>query len=315
MDRLEEMRAFARIVDAGSISAAAEQLNLAKSAVSRRLSELEKRLGVQLLRRTTRRLSLTDSGRSFYARCVQILADVDEAENEVAAADTALTGRLRVAAPLSFGIRHLGPAINEFIQQNPGLDFELDFNDRQVDLIEEGYDLAIRIAELQDSSLLARRLTRVRRVVVASPAYWRQHGRPDTPEALAGHAGLHYRNTPRLGWSYSAPDGSACQVRLKTRLQANNGDFLSEAAMAGLGVALQPTFIVYRDIEAGRLHPVLTEYSWSDLGAWAVRAASRRPTQRVQALVNFLAHRYAGTPYWDECLTPSTGRQPARTRR
>jgi DNA-binding transcriptional LysR family regulator len=303
MDRLEEMRAFARIVDAGTISGAADQLNLAKSAVSRRLSELEKRLGVQLVRRTTRRLSLTDSGRSFYARCVQILADIDEAENEVTAADMALTGRLRVAAPLSFGIRHLGPAINEFIQQNPELDFELDFNDRPVDLIEEGYDLAIRIAELRDSSLIARRLTRIRRIVVASPAYWRQHGFPDTPEALAAHAGLHYLNTPRLGWSCTAPDGSAGQVRLKTRLQANNGDFLSEAAMAGLGIALQPTFIVYRDIEAGRLQPVLTEYSWSDLDAWAVYPAARRPAKRVQALVDFLADRYAGTPYWDKCLT------------
>lgn len=302
MDRLEEMRVFVRIVDAGSITAAADQLNLAKSAVSRRLAELEKRLGVQLLRRTTRRLSLTDSGRGFYARSAQILADVDEAEHEVAAADTALTGRLRVAAPLSFGVRHLGPAITEFIEQHPGLDFELDLNDRQVDLIEEGYDLAIRIAELQDSSLVARRLTRIRRVVVASPAYWRKHGLPDTPEALVAHAGLHYRNTPRVGWSYVAPDGRADQVRPKSRLQANNGDFLSAAAMAGLGVALQPTFIVYRDIEAGRLQPALTEYSWSDLDAWAVYSASRRPAKRVQALVGFLADRYAGTPYWDECL-------------
>ena len=253
MDRLEAMRAFVRIVDAGTISGAAERLNLAKSAVSRRLAELEDHLGVQLLTRTTRRLALTDRGSEFYARCLQILADVEDAEATVATADTELKGRLRIAAPLSFGLRHLGPAINEFIDSHPELEFDLDFNDRQVDLIQEGFDLAVRIAELEDSTLMARRLTTITHVVVASPDYWEQHGTPTTPRDLAEHPGLQYSNAARLGWRYTSPDGRRGRVRLTPRLQASNGDYLTEAAAAGYGVALQPTFIVYQHIQQGRL--------------------------------------------------------------
>ncbi len=178
MDRLEEMRTFVGVVEAGSITGAAERLGIAKSAVSRRLADLEERLSVQLFRRTTRRLDLTDTGRSFYERCLRILADVEEAELAVSQEHGDLRGRLRVAVPLSFGLNHLGPAIDAFLRTHPGIEFDLDLNDRQVDLLAEGFDLAVRIADLEDSTLIARRLAPVRHVVCASPAYLAEHGTP-----------------------------------------------------------------------------------------------------------------------------------------
>lgn len=178
MDRLEGMQTFVRVVEAGSISGAADRMDIAKSAVSRRVAELEERLGVQLFRRTTRRLNLTDTGRSFYERCVAILADVEEAEQAVSEAHATLRGQLRVAVPMSFGLLHLRPAIMDFACANPEVRFDLDFNDRHVDLLAEGVDVAIRIAALSDSSLIARRLAPVTSVVCASPDYLAQHGEP-----------------------------------------------------------------------------------------------------------------------------------------
>jgi DNA-binding transcriptional LysR family regulator len=181
MDRLEEMRTFVGVVEAGSITGAADRLGIAKSAVSRRLADLEERLSVQLFRRTTRRLDLTDTGRSFYERCLRILADAEEAEFAVSQEHGDLQGRLRVAVPLSFGLNHLGPAIDNFLRTHPGIEFDLDLNDRQVDLLAEGFDLAVRIAELEDSTPIARRLAPMRHVVGASPAYLAEHGTPHSP--------------------------------------------------------------------------------------------------------------------------------------
>lgn len=300
MDRFESLNAFVRIVEAGSITAAAERLGVAKSAVSRRLAELEERLGAQLLRRTTRNLSLTDPGWAFYERAVRILSDLDEAETAVSQAQGALRGRLRVAAPLSFGLLHLGPAITDFMALHPEVTFDLDFNDREVDLLKEGFDLAVRIGELADSSLVARRLAPVRLLPCCSPAYLESRGMPETPADLAAHHCLlyAYAREPRT-WRYKTADGKAGTVKIEPHLQANNGDFLCQAAVAGEGILLTPTFITYREIERGRLVPLLTQYQWPELAAYAVYPQTRHLSRRVRAFVDFLARRFEAVPYWD----------------
>jgi DNA-binding transcriptional LysR family regulator len=300
MDRYEEIRAFVRVVESGGISRAADRLGIAKSAVSRRLTELEQRLGVQLLRRTTRRLSLTDTGRSFYERCLRILSDVEEAELAVSEEHCTIRGRLRVALPLSFGLLHLGPAIADFMCLHPQVQFELDFNDRQVDVLAEGFDVALRIAELQDSTLIARRIAPIRAVVCASPAFLAAHGTPDTPEVLPDTDCLVYANLPDpTRWRYWTGDGSEGRVQVRTHMQANNGDFLRQAAVAGRGILLSPTFIVHRDIAEGRLVPILEDYTWSRASVYAVYPQTRHLSRRVRTFVDFLVERFAGVPSWD----------------
>lgn len=307
MDRFADMETFVRVVETGSITAAAARLEIAKSAVSRRLAELEARLGVQLFRRTTRRLSLTESGRSFYERCVRVLADVEEAELAVSQEHGALRGKLRVALPLSFGLLHLAPAINAFIAQHPLVEFDLDFNDRQVDLMQEGFDVAIRIAQLTDSSLIARRLAPIGHSVCASPAYFSVHGIPRQPADLERHVCLAYSNLANPGtWAYQAPDGRSGTVKVPVRLKANNGDFLCNAAIAGQGVILQPTFYVYDAIARGALVPVLGDYTWPALNAYAVYPPTRHLSTRVRAFVDFLAQRFSGLPYWDRGMAAAS---------
>jgi DNA-binding transcriptional LysR family regulator len=303
MDRLEEMRTFVGVVEAGSITGASERLRIAKSAVSRRVADLEERLSVQLFRRTTRRLNLTDTGQSFYGRCLSILADVEEAELAVSQAHATLRGPLRVAVPLSFGLNHLGPAIDAFLRTHPGIELDLDLSDRQVDLLAEGFDLAVRIADLADSSLIARRLAPVRHVVCASPAYLAQHGTPRSPAELTEHDCLIYAHAPNPGlWEYTDPRGRQGRVQVRGRLRANNGDCLRGAAEDGHGVVLEPTFILYRAFEEGKLLPILTDFQWPTLYAHAVYPRTRHLSRRVRAFVDFLAERFAGVPYWDRCL-------------
>ena len=310
MDRLEEMRTFVRVVEAGSITGAAERLKTAKSAVSRRLADLEERLSVQLFRRTTRRMNLTDTGQSFYERCLRILADVEEAELAVSEEHGTLRGRLRVAVPLSFGLSHLGAAMDAFLRNHPEVEFDLDLNDRQVDLLAEGFDLAVRIADLQDSTLIARRLAPVRHVVCASPAYLAEQGIPASPAELSDHACLVYANAPTPGlWEYVDTDGRQGRVQVRPHLLANNGDCLRQAAEDGHGIVLGPSFILYRSIEGGRLLPILTDYRWPTLHTYAVYPRTRHLSQRVRAFVDFLAERFAGVPYWDRWMDDN--RHPA----
>ncbi len=303
MDRFVDLQTFVQIVVAGSISGAAEHMDVAKSAVSRRLAELEERLGVQLLRRTTRRLSLTESGRGFYERCVRILADLEEAEQDVLQAHAALRGTLRVALPLSFGLLHLAPAIQDFMRLHPGVEFDLDFNDRQVDLLQEGFDLAIRIAQLPDSSLIARRIAPIRQVVCASPAYFAAHGTPQQPADLAQHLCLAYSNLANPGtWVYRQSDGHNGVVKIPIRLKSTNGDFLVSAALAGQGIVMQPSFFVHQMIASGALMPVLTEFHWPEINAYALYPSTRHLSTRVRVFVDFVAERFAGTPYWDRAM-------------
>ncbi len=312
MDRFADMQTFVRVVESGSLSAAADRLDIAKSAVSRRLAELEQRLGVQLFHRTTRRLHLTDSGRSFYERCVRILEEVNEAESSVSVAHREIRGALRVALPLSFGLLHLAPAIQTFMQHYPAVEFDLDFNDRQVDLLREGFDVAIRIAQLADSSLMARRLVAIRHVVCASPEYLARHGIPRQPADLARHACLAYSNLPNPGvWNYRDKNGRQATVSVPVRLKANNGDFLQRAAMAGEGLIMQPTFYVHEAIREGRLVPVLRELGWPEISAYALYPATRHLSSRVRTFVDFLADTFAGTAPWDR----ATGPVPAQSRK
>ena len=300
MDRFADMQMFVRVVETGSLSAAAERLDLAKSAVSRRLAELEVRLGVSLIQRTTRRLNLTDSGRAYYDRCVVILADLDEAEAAVSQAHQALKGRLRVALPHSFGLLHLAPLIEEFMTQHSEVRFELDFNDRQIDLMQEGFDLAIRIATLADSSLIARRLAPIRHAVCASPDYLRRHGTPRTAVELTQHVSVAYSNLADPGlWTYRGPEGLSGSVRVPVRLAASSGDFLLRAALAGEGLILLPTFYLQKALRSGELTQVLTDHSWPELSAYAVYPPTRHLSRRVRAFIDFVAERLAGQPYWD----------------
>ncbi len=303
MLKIEDLQAFTLVVDAGSFTAAAERMNVAKSAVSRRITDLERQLGAQLLQRSTRRLSLTATGTSFYERAVRILCDLEEAEQAVAQEHGQLSGVLRVTVPLSFGLAHLSPAITDFMRQHPKVEFDIQFNDRQVDLIQEGFDVAVRIGQLADSNLVARPIAPITQVLCASPHYLKMHGTPTAPEELQQHAFLAYSNIPDPHTlDYHDEHGQAGRVQLRIAHKANSGDFLRAAAIAGHGIVRQPTFIVYRAIEAGELVPLLKNYRWSEMHAYAVYPQTRHLSRRVRAFVDFLVERFAGVPYWDQCM-------------
>ncbi len=301
MDRFENMTTFVQVVHAGTLSAAAEQMNVAKSAVSRRLKELETHLGVELFHRTTRKLHLTDTGSAFYQQSTRILEDLIEAEQATSQAHTTLQGQLRVALPSSFGQMHMGAAINEFLQQHPKVHFDLDFNDRQLDLIEEGFDLAIRIADLPDSSLIARRLAPVRHVVCASPEYLSRYSTPQNPDALINHHCLLFNLLQdQKSWHFEDTDGRTISAKVTPYLKAGSGEYLRDAAVAGMGITYLPTFIVYRELQQGSLVPVLSDYTHTSINAYAIYPQTRHLSQRVRRFVDFLLERFKGEPYWDQ---------------
>jgi DNA-binding transcriptional LysR family regulator len=306
MDKFEDIQAFIAVVDAGSFTAAAERLGSAKSAVSRRVSALEERLGVQLLHRTTRVLNLTETGRSFYEHGTRILADLEEAEAAVQQEHGELRGTLRFALPLSFGVRHMCGPIASFSKQHPKVHFDLDLNDRRVDLIEDNFDLALRIGRLSDSSLIARRLFDVRAVVCASPNYLNLHGTPQSPDDLRDHQCLVYSNLADPNkWGFEDRDGNKGTVKVSRVMTASSGDFLANAAAHGMGVVIQPTFIASQAIRSGKLVAVLTDYSWPISPAYAVYPPTRHLSYKVRAFIDFLAEKFAGIPQWDrDCAPP-----------
>ena len=310
MHKFDDMRAFVAVVEAGSFTAAADRLDMAKSAVSRRISSLEARLGVQLLQRTTRQLNLTDTGRSFYERCARILADLDEAEAAIHQEHGELRGRLRVALPLSFGIRHMYRPISEFAATHPKVSFDLDLNDRRVDLVQEGADLALRIGRLSDSSLIARRLFDSHMVVCASSAYLEKNGTPETPEDLRSHLCLVYGNlADPARWTCRDESGVEHAVDVNVSLTATSGDFLSQLAVNGLGIVVQPTFIAGDSIRRGALIPVLTNFEWPTVPAYAVYPPTRHLSFRVRTFIDYLVEYFSGTPYWDEDCELLSARQ------
>ena len=303
MNRFENMTAFIRVVEVGSISGAADRLGVAKSAVSRRLKELEEHLGVELFHRTTRRMNLTDTGRAFYHQSVRILDDVLESELATSQAHGTLEGSLKIALPSTFGLMHMGPAINEFSKAHPQIEFDLDFNDREVDLIQEGFDLAIRIANLPDSSLIARRLAPIQFVMCASPVYLEQMGMPQSPDELKEHQCLVYSLLRDFEyWHLTDSSGKEIKTKIHPYLKASTGEFLKDAAVEGRGIILLPSFIAYKEIERGALVKILKEYKLPQMDAYAIYPQTRHLSQRVRAFVDFLVKRFEGTPYWDFCL-------------
>jgi len=307
MHRFQELQAFVAVVETGSFTAAAERLDTAKSAISRRVSALEERLAVQLLRRTTRKLNLTDTGQSFYEHSARILADLDEAESAVLQQHGELRGTLRVALPLSFALRHMSEPVAEFSRRHPRVNFEFDLNDRRVDLLQEGMDLAMRIGRLSDSTLIARRLFDVRTIVCASPDYLEQHGVPESPLDLVSHACLVYSNVPDpTRWSYRDGTSTLQSVAVNVAMMASSGDFLREVAVKGQGIVLQPAFIAGEKIRCGELVPILENYEWPIAPAYAVYPPTRHLSYRVRAFIDFLADYFSGELRWDEeCAAPS----------
>ncbi|MHA1113991.1 MAG: LysR family transcriptional regulator [Alphaproteobacteria bacterium] len=299
MDAVSDMAVFAQVVDSRGFSAAAARLGLSKSAVSKRVGRLEGRLGARLLNRTTRRLSLTEEGAAYYARCQRILADIEEAEAAVARLHDEPRGTLRVNAPMSFSLLHLAPAIPEFLALYPELRIDLTLADRFVDLVNEGYDLAVRVARLPDSSLIARKLAPARVVLCAAPDYLRRHGRPRVPADLSVHNCLVYSNLPRPEeWRLMGPDGPV-SVRVSGNYRADNGDVLRRALLAGMGIGLLPTFLVGRDVQGGALESVLDGAMLQAQSVYAVYPPGGRPPAKLRAFIDFLAGRFGPEPYWD----------------
>jgi DNA-binding transcriptional LysR family regulator len=298
-DTLQEMAVFSRVVGAGSLSAAARELGLSIALVSRRLAALEARLGVRLINRTTRRLHLTDEGARYYETCGRLLAEIAEADAAVAAQRGEARGDLKVALPASFGHQHVAPLVPRFVAQYPHVRLALSLSDRFVSVIEEGFDLAVRIADLADSSLAARKLAPNRRVVCASPAYLERHGAPRTPEDLAQHNCLTTTDFT-MNWDYRDPDGTPGSVRVTGRYACDNWEVLREWALAGLGVALKSTWDVRRHLEDGSLVSLLPGYTFAtDVAIYAVYPHRRYLPAKTRAFIEFLAESFGPEPYWD----------------
>lgn len=302
MDRLTGMAVFAKVAETKSFTAAAQALELSKSAVSKQVARLEDRLGARLINRTTRRLSLTAAGSAFYERCARVVAEAEEAELAVTRLQAEPRGILKVNAPMSFGVLHLSSAVPDFLGAYPELTVDLTLNDRFVDLVEEGFDVAVRIARLTDSGLIARRLAPSRRIVCASPEYFAQNGVPEAPQDLLGHNCLLYTYTqPGDEWRYG--DGrDQRSIKVAGNLRANNGELLRAAALAGRGIAMLPTFMVGDDVRAGRLLHVLPQFDDDTASVYAVYPHARHLSTKVRVFVDFLASRLGARPYWDQDL-------------
>jgi len=300
MDALTDIAVFVRVVERGSFTLAAGDLELSRAVVSKYLSRLEERLGARLLNRTTRRLSLTEAGAALFEASRGALERIEEAEAAIAHLQAQPRGRLRVSAPMSFGILHLGPALAEFARAHPAITLDVRLDDRFVNLVEEGIDVAVRIGALTDSSLIARKLATTRAVACASPAYLAESGEPETPEDLASHNCLVYSYLATANvWRFTAPDGREIPVAINGNLRINNGIVLAEAAVAGQGVLVSPSFYVAPLLRDGRLKRILAKYRLKELGIHAVYPQRDHVPPKVRAFVDFLAQRFGRRPDWE----------------
>lgn len=299
MDRFQAFGTFAKVVELGSFARAAERLSVSTSAVSRLVSDLEAHLDVRLLNRTTRKLSLTEAGQAFYERSVQLVADLEEAESSVRAAAVLPKGTLRLTCGVSFGVRYLAPAIAEFGVQYPQLMFDLDLSDRAVDLVDEGFDLAVRIGNIGHQGLVSRRIGWTQAVCCASPAYIARRGAPTTPEDLAQHECLTYTHVPVPNvWTFADAAGVAHAVKITPRHRANNGRVLAALAVDGMGVVFEPDFIVAPEVRDGRLVRLLPGYEPARAPIAAVYPSRRHLSAKVRTFVDFLAARFAERQDW-----------------
>ncbi|MCB1716877.1 MAG: LysR family transcriptional regulator [Candidatus Competibacteraceae bacterium] len=300
MDKASEMALFVRVVEEGSFSSAARSLNLTPSAVSKQIGRLEDRLGVRLLQRTTRQLSLTEEGRVFYDRCVVILAEIEEVEQSIIATQGTPQGTLRINAPVAFGRVQLATLLSEFMQRFPLVRVELELTDRTVNILDEGIDVLIRVGELGDSSYIARRLADARRFICAAPDYLARHGVPRTPADLKHHNCLRLSVPTSLNdWEFSDPNGRQQVVAVAGSFSTNITDMLHAAALSGIGLARLSTIIIGADIRAGRLVPVLTDYVNEITTIYAVYPHRRHLSPKVRVLVDFLADKFAPVPPWE----------------
>lgn len=291
MDRFQEMRVFVAVVDAGSFVRAAEALDLSKTAVSRLVNDLEARLGVRLLHRTTRKLSLTPEGELFHERCRQLVDGVMEAEAELSTHAGEAIGQLRVNVPVTFGLLHLAPLWPAFMAQHPKVTLEVTLSDRMVDLVDEGFDVAVRIARLPASSLVSRQLTSTRLILCASPEYLRRHGTPQHPRELAQHAVIAYSLLAAGDqWEFFSSKGSRdpIPVKVSPRMRTNSGDTCTAASLQHMGLVLQPSFLVGPHLDSGALVEVMPGYRSTELGVYAIYPSRRQLTPKVRALVDFL---------------------------
>lgn len=297
MDKFIEMQAFVAVADAGSFVRAAEALDISKAAISRHVAELESRLGVRLLHRTTRKLSLTPEGEVFQTRCRELLGGVEEAEAELSSRSGEASGLLRINVPFSFGLLHLAPLWPEFMAQHPNVTLDVSLTDRVVDLVEEGFDMAVRVARLPNSSLVSRALTSTRVVLCASPTYLRTRGEPNHPSELAHHDILAY-SLFSLGdqWEFTGPDGGV-SVKVTPRLRTNSGDTCRAGALRHQGIVLQPSFMVGPDLQAGTLVEVLPDWRSIELGVYAVYPSRKFVSPKVRRMIEFLVDAFR-TPSW-----------------
>jgi DNA-binding transcriptional LysR family regulator len=300
-DRFEDLRTFVAVVQSRSFAAAARRLGVVKSAVSRRIQELEERLGAHLINRSTRSISLTDAGRIFFEKATALLAGLEEAEGLASHGASEPVGSLRILAPSSFGRLHLLPMVCSFMEQHHRLSVELSLSDDFVDLVSEGFDMAVRIGELQDSNLSARSLCAIRRVACASPAYVARFGTPKQPSDLTSHRGISYSNVDeKKFWRFLDPlTGKEQSVNVHARLHVNTGDALCEAAIAGAGITVLPTFIVHKSVIAGELVPLMLPYEKVPTELHVVYPSRKLVPAKVKVFVDYLAAKCSRNPYWD----------------
>lgn len=292
MNAFEDMRLFVQVMESGSFTAAADHLGLSKQYVSRRLMQLEQRLGTRLLNRSTRRLDVTPPGQSYYESAVRLLGEVEQVEQGIAGQNAEPRGTIRLSAPLSFAVAHLGCILPRFLERYAQVSIEVDLSDRPVDLLGEGYDLVLRIGVLEDSSLIARRIASIPRVYCCSPSYLAAHGVPSAPDDLARHQCLPYGHGRQVQWQFQN-NGKPLVQSVSGRIRANNGEVLKDAAIAGLGITYLPLFIVGDALGDGRLVSVLDDYRTDALQLSAVYPQHRQSSRAVQVLIEFLRESLA----------------------
>ncbi len=297
MDKFQEMQAFVAVVQAGSFVEAANTLGMSKTTVSRLVSELESRLGVRLLHRTTRKLSLTKEGELFQERCGDLLRNVDAAEAEMTAHAGEAVGKLKITVPVGFGMLHLTPLWPAFMKRHPKVELDVTLSDRVMDLVDEGYDMAVRIGQLPSSSLISRQIATTRLVVCAAPGYLRRHGTPSHPFEIAERSVIAYTLlTTGDEWQFVGPEGRV-GVKVNARLRSNSGDACSAAALQGQGIVLQPTFLIGAHLRSGALVEVLPQYRSSELGIFTVYPSRKHVAPKVRVLIDFLAESFR-RPAW-----------------
>lgn len=303
MDRIDAMRTFVAVVNEGSFSKAATTTQLSPQLVSKYIAKLEEQLHTRLLNRTTRKVSVTEAGSQYFIHAQQILLSIDEMEAQLGGLQQLPKGILRISAPVSFALKHMAKLVTDFQARYPSVTVDLQLSDRKVDIVEEGFDIALRIGQLESSSLIAKKIAPIRVVLCASPDYLNIHGTPKRLEDLEAHRYLHYSymNIDTKGHVFKYL--KAKQLKESSVFRSNNGDVLVEAAIEGAGLVLQPTFIASKALNAGKLVIVLPEYEPTPIGLYAIYAHRKLLPHKIRCFIDFMADYYGTPPYWDECIS------------